>query len=429
MLEDLVLNNGIKVLLKNIPSSTCVSLGFFTLVSLEEEPNDLNGIAHFLEHMSFKGTAKRSAKKIALELDIMGGHMNAYTGKEYTCYYVTVTPQNLLKSFELLSDLFLNSTLAASDIKTEKKVVLEEINSYEDTPDELIHDIFCATIWQNNKLGLPILGTKGSLEKINQKNLNLFKNNYLDPHKLIISIAGNIPNSTKLLAKINASFGHIKPVVSPKKSLVPKVHPNISVKYKDTEQINLCLGTKGIPYDHEHHSAVSVLNNILGSTMSSRLFQKIREKKGYAYSIYSYPLFYKNAGLFVIYAGINKDCYQNTLKLIIDELTKMKNFSSKSELSKAKSQIKSGLAIQLEQSVNYMSVIAKHKIYYNKIFSFSEIAAKIDKVNIEDIQFLANSFFTKENLSLASIGPFSKADLAWGNKKTYEYLAQNKIRL
>lgn len=426
-MKDLTLKRGFRLLLRHDPAATSVSMGVYAMVSLSQEPVELNGIAHFLEHMSFKGTPGKSAKKIAEILDSMGGRMNAHTSKEYTAYYITVLPGHFNKGFDLLTDLFINSTLTEEDIQTEKQVVLEEINMYEDTPDENIHDIFANLIWDKHKLGLPIIGTKESLDRINQPNLRDFKNHYFNPKNLIISMAGNLPAEGKLIEKIEKAFDLPKVNVTSFDDLIEIPKPSSAVKFqlKKTEQIHFCIGGQGIAHDHPDHFKLSVLNTILGGAMSSRLFQKIREKKGYAYAVYSYPSFYKNSGLFTIYGGINKKKFPQTLKIISQEINSLKTKPvSPHELQKAKDNLKGNLALSLERSSSWMSWIARSKMYYGRVYPLDEMLTKIDEVTAQDVQAMATEFFNPDCMALAAIGPFGAAQFKYNGLTLTDYLAK-----
>ncbi|MFC1617101.1 M16 family metallopeptidase [Candidatus Margulisiibacteriota bacterium] len=428
MSKEFKLENGAKVLCKAIPHAYSVSLGIYLTTRIVEEPLKLNGITHFLEHMSFKGTKKRTAKEIADILDSIGAQVNAHTAKEYTCYYLTVLSEKLFQGLEILLDIVLNSTLDQKDIDTEKKVVLEEINMYEDSPDENIHDIFASTLWHGHELGRPILGAEKTIGNITKENLEKFKNIYFNPKKMVISLAGNIPDEEKVIEKLNQILGSVqeKETFPQNHVALPTFCSRVNLQKKDTEQIHFCLGVQGIPYNHKDFFRLSVLSSIIGGTMSSRLFQNIREKEGYAYSIYSYPGFYKDTGLFSIYAGINKDKFLETLQLVLNEIKDLKeNIISSYELKKTKEQFKGSFLIDLENTSSWMSWQARSMIYKNKIDDIETIIQRINDVTQKDIQELAQQLFKTENFALAAVGPFE--DKKYPQENFQKFITENQL--
>ncbi len=412
------LENGLTVILKDIPYLHSTSIGIFTKIGLMDEPLKYNGISHVLEHMAFKGTEKRTAKEIAEQVDLLGGFINAYTSKEYTCYYLTVLADHLIKGIELLADLFFNSKLTEEDLEMEKKVILEEINMYEDSPDENIHDLFASTIWQKTKLGLPVIGNKQSVSRINQKVLSQYYRNYCNLDRVILVIAGKISDLENVEQKIRNLFqikGEKNDIFYDK----PLVKPSVFLKEKNTEQIHFCLGCQGLKYDDPKHYTLTLLNIILGETMSSRLFQEIREKRGLCYSVYSYLSFYKNTGLFTIYSGVNEAQFMNTLDLILLELIKLKEKGvTQKEFIKAKEHLKGNIAISLEKSTNWLNFLARIKMYYHKLYTLEEILDLINQVTIDDVNNLAQKIFDFNQFALTGIGKFKKMKLAddfWQN--------------
>lgn len=430
MLDYITLQNGVRVIIKNNVHFNSVSIGIYALVGLIQEPEKLNGISHFLEHMSFKGTVKRSAKRIAEYIDNIGGKLNAHTTKEYTCYYLTVLPQYINEGLDLLSDLYLNSTLSDADLQLEKQVVLEEINMYEDTPDDKIHDIFSSAIWQHNKLGKPIIGSAETLENVTSSDLKSFKANYLNPKNVVVAVAGNIKDPKKLVRKITRLF-NFQPADIPsfyEYQLSADSESSVVFEEKKTEQIHFCLGGRGIPFQHDDHYALTTLNTILGGSMSSRLFQKIREKRGYGYAVFSYLSYYKNAGLFTIYAGVNKSKTMQALKIIFQELAFLKEKQvSDSELRKAKEHIKGNMLLSLEKSSSWMSWLARSIIYYDRVIDLQEIVTLVDKVSSQDVNRVASSLYNPANMALAFIGSQKETNLKEVSPALNDFLKQNKV--
>lgn len=407
------LNHGLRLVVKDIPHLHSVSLGIFIKTGINNEPISLNGISHVLEHMSFKGTATRSAKEIADLVDTLGGNINAYTSKEYTCYYITVLADHIDQGLDLITDLFLNSSLNDNDLELEKQVILEEINMYEDTPDENIHDLFSSTIWQNNKLGLPIIGTKETLSNVDQKALLKYKKNYFDFSRVMVVVSGRIANQEKLIKKVEKTFNieGESPVIT--ESQKPLVKPKLLLKEKDTEQIHLCLGFEALPYSHPDHFTLLLLNSILGETMSSRLFQELREKQGLCYAVYSYAAFFEKSGLLAIYSGVSKENFCRTLDIIYKELKKIiRTDISLKELHKSKEHLKGSLAISLEKSSNWLGFLARMLIYYDKLFTFEEILSKINLVTLDDVNRVAESIIRPDKFALAGVGQFSQLKLS-----------------
>lgn len=427
--ETIRLGNGGRLLLRHSADANSITIGIFTLVGLHQEPEDCSGMAHFLEHMSFKGTKKRSARQITESIDHLGAMINAHTTKEYTCYYVTVLPHSLNKSMDILFDLFVNSVLEQKDIDMEKQVVLEEIHMYEDTPDEHIHDVFSSTILGKHRLGRPILGSSESLTAIDQKNLKAFKQHYFNPENLLVSVAGNIPNKDQLIKKINeyCSFNVKTPSFETFNSK-PKVDSKTAFLSRDIEQVHFCLGAQGVPFDHPDHYKLTMLSTILGGSMSSRLFQKIRETRGWAYSVYAYASFYKYAGLFTVYAGVNKQKLIPALKLVLKEFDRlMSKPVSQKELRKVKEQLKGNLILSLEKSASWMNWMGRSTIYFDQILSVEDIIERIESVTMQDLQEIAQKVFQSKRMALTAIGPLSENILNYNQETLDAFLEGSKL--
>ncbi len=417
--QEIVLENGFQIVTKHNPYALSVSAGVFVKASLAEENSKENGIAHFLEHMSFKGTENYSAKKIAQTMDAMGGVMNAHTTKEYTAYFITVLPDKLFKGLDILAEIFLRSTLKEPDIDLERQVVLEEIHMYEDMPDDQVHDLFTQALWETHFLGKPIIGNKKSLECIGRQALLKYKSHYFDPKRLIISIAGYIPDQGKLIKKVAQLFD-LPPLKKDfrSSSVKAKATSKVSMVKKAIEQKHFCVGVPGLPHNHPKRDVMSVLNVILGGSMSSRLFQKIRENKGYAYSVYSYGLSYLNTGAFVVYAGVNTKAFSPALNIVLKEFKQLKEKPvAKKELEKAKENLKGTLQIGLEKPSSWMMYLARSLFYYQRVRPIQEILNAIDSVTIQDVHALSQDLFNASTIALAGIGPFSESECALSEKE------------
>ncbi|MGA2192372.1 MAG: pitrilysin family protein [Nitrospirota bacterium] len=406
-----LLDNGIRVVTESIPHVRSVSLGIWLNVGSRDEEKPESGISHFIEHMLFKGTDKRSAKDIAIEMDSMGGELNAFTSKEGTTYYVKVLDEHLPRAFDLLSDIFNNSVFDPKEIDRERKVIIEEIKMVEDTPDDLVHEMLYESVWKGNPLGQPVLGTKKSIKSLGRKDLTGYMDrNYL-PSGTVISVAGKF-HFDSLMETLNKSFG------GRKKRGVKKERPSddfksaVNVRNRKLEQAHICIGTKGLPYTHEDRFGMYALNTLIGSSMSSRLFQEIREKRGLAYSVYSYLTSLRDTGLFVIYAGVSPGKAAQVVRLIVKEILKIKKSGiSADELGKVKEQLKGNMVLAMENTYNRMSQLAKQEMYLGRHFTLDELIADIEKVDLGQMKRLVNHLFDDGNLALTALGPIEKEDL------------------
>ncbi len=404
------LSNGIRVVTEEIPHLRSVAVGIMVGLGSKDELEADSGVSHFIEHMSFKGTATRTAFDIAEALDAVGGKINAHTSKEYTSYYAVVLDTHVDLALNILSDIYLNSVFDENEMKTEKKVVIEEINMYEDTPDELIHDLSAQNIWHEHPLGRAIIGHKKAIHDLERKKVLEYVHKYYVPENTYIAVAGNIKHS-EIVKQAQDLFGGMQGTMPAATVHVdPQVTPGIKVVRRETEQAHICLATKGVSYQDEDRYVVSLLSSVLGGTMSSRLFQKVREQRGLVYSVYSYQSFYKQAGLFTVYAGTRLDNSKEVVDLVLKEFTDIKaNAISEKELSNAKEHLKGSMVLGLETSNARMSWINRSLFYYGRIVPIEEMFEKIDKVTREDIQRIANDIFIPERLNLTAIGSFPKA--------------------
>lgn len=405
-----ILPNGVRIVTEEMPQVRSVSIGLWVKVGSRDENELNNGISHFIEHLMFKGTTQRTAKQIAEELDAIGGQLNAFTAKEYTCYYAKVMDNHLDIAIDVLTDMFFNSLFDATEIEKEKNVVIEEIKMYEDTPDEQVHDIFASTVWQGHALGRPIIGNEQIINNIKRADIvNYYKTMYT-PHNLVISVAGNIKHQ-EVLERLQPLFGHFNGVSAPKDSNKPLVNREDLGKYKDTEQVHLCMGTEGLPINHDHIYVLHVINSIMGGGISSRLFQNIREQRGLAYSVYSYQTSYQDAGLFTIYGGLSKNNLDQFMQLVIKEINDFREQSiSPDELHRAKEQLKGSMFMGLESASSRMSRIGKGELILGYIHTPEEVANMIDKVTMDQVKNLAEKIFDLDKYSLTTVGPI-KEDL------------------
>jgi len=405
------LSNGIRVVSETLPKSRSVSIGVWVKVGSRHEPPEIGGISHFIEHLFFKGTQKRTAKDIAIEMDSLGGEMNAFTSQETTTFYAKVVDEHLPIAIDILSDILLGSKFDPAEMEKERKVILEEIKGVEDTPDDYIHELFTNTVWPDNSLGRPILGTKETIKALKHENIIAYIDSYYSPKEIVISVAGNFEHA-RLIELLDASFGKLSRTGIPKNEVAPAFTQALFVKKKQLEQVQLCIGCKGLQYAHEDRFVISALNTVLGNSMSSRLFQEVREQNALAYSIYSYVTSYRDAGLLTVYAGTDPANALEAARLVIKEFKKIKEEGiTPAEELRVKNQVKGSLVLSLESSNSHMSRLARQEIYYGKYLSMDDIIKGVEKVSREQVQRLAQQLFVKENLSLAILGPLSRTDV------------------
>ncbi len=363
----------------------------------------MNGISHFLEHMFFKGTKTKNAKEIAEAFDAIGGQVNAFTSKEYTCYYAKVLDEKAAYALDLLADMFFHSVFDGEELIKERNVVLEEINMYEDSPDEMVHELLCEASFGDHPLAKSILGTKETLLQFDRSTLETHRKKFYTPENVVISVAGNVQDN--FIPIIENKFGTYQSSHEKPKLERPTFYPNRVMRQKDTEQTHLCLGFPGLPYGDERMYHLAVLNNLLGGSMSSRLFQEIREKKGMAYSVFSYHSSFIDAGLLAIYAGTAPEQAKNVYETILETINAVKEQGiAKRELENSKAQLKGNLMLSLESTNSRMSRNGKNALLLGRQISINEMLANIESVTLEQVNELAAEIL-KPQFSVSSISP------------------------
>ncbi|HBG17457.1 MAG TPA: peptidase M16 [Firmicutes bacterium] len=398
--------NGLPVVCEHIPYVRSVSIGFWVACGSRNETSREQGISHLIEHMVFKGTKNRSAREIAESIDAVGGHLNAFTTKEYTCFYVKILDKHFRLGLELLADLVINSLFPLEELEKEKNVVVEEIKMYEDSPDELVFDLLTQTILNQHPLGHPILGTPESICNLNRDNLVQYKKRFYTPDNSCLAMAGNV-DFDGILEESNYFWRKLTGKFIPESSPSFKIQGKSCLRAKNTEQVHLCVGVPGFPRQHEDRYTLLVLNSILGGSSSSRLFQELREERGLVYSTGTYYAAFRDTGLFSIYAGTSLKHFSQVLALIQKELNNLKeNRISAEELNRAKEQIKGNLWLSLENTTNRMSRLAKSELFYRKFISPEEVLEKVDNVTADNLRRVAAMLFHKELMTLTAIGPF-----------------------
>lgn len=399
------LSNGITVVMENMPYLKSASFGVWVRVGSANEDESNNGIAHMIEHMMFKGTNNRNAKQIADEMARIGGNINAFTSKECTSYYATTLSEHLPMAIQIIGDMLNNSLIDEKALKKEKSVIIEEIDMYEDSPEDLVHEILQQRIWKGHPLGYMISGRKRIVRKVSREQIIDFIDTFYTGENIVISIAGNF-DQKEILALVKEEFCGIKPV-SNRDILIekPKYNKVVVKKDKDIEQFHLNIAFDGISYLSEERYALSVLNSILGGSVSSRLFQKIREDAGLAYSIYSYGSSYKDTGLLHIYAAMNPNQKDTVIKKIhtIIESLKKKGITME-ELSMTKEQIKTELILGSEGARSRMNVNGKSMLNRGRLVPLNELLDGIDSVSLEDVKGFANKYMDISALSLSMVG-------------------------
>jgi predicted Zn-dependent peptidase len=405
------LSNGIRVVSETIPKSRSVSIGVWVKVGSRHESPELGGVSHFIEHMFFKGTKRRTAKDIAIAMDSLGGEMNAFTSQEMTTFYAKVVDEHLPVAIDILADILLGAKFDPLEMEKERKVILEEIKGAEDTPDDYIHELYTSSVWPDNPLGRPILGTRETIRSLKHTDILSYIDAYYSPREIVISVAGNFEHG-KLIDLLNEHFGGLARRTVAKTETLPVFTRSVFVKKKQLEQAQLCIGCKGLQYVHDDRFVLSALNTVLGNSMSSRLFQEIREQNALAYSIYSYVTSYRDTGLLTVYAGADPANALEVVRLVVKEFRKIKDEGiTPAELQRVKNQIKGSLLLSLESSNSHMSRIARQEIYFGKYLSIDEIIKSVEKVNREQVQQLARQLFAAEHCSLAILGPLGRAEV------------------
>jgi predicted Zn-dependent peptidase len=405
-----MLPNGVRIISEEVPYVDSVSVGVWELAGSRDEGAKVSGISHFVEHMLFKGTERRTAHQIADEMDGIGGHINAFTDKEFTCYYAKVLREHLDTAVDVLSDMFLNSVLDSSEIEREKNVVLEEIKRHDDTPEDQVHDLLAETLWKGHRLANPVIGSAAAVKRLSRDDLVEYIGAYYRPNAILVAAAGNVEHS-KLVDLVAGAFGAMTKDRELRKPVEARSVANIKVLTKPTEQVHLCLGTRGYRQQSEEKYALAVIDAALGGGMSSRLFQEVREKRGLAYAIGSYSASYQEAGLFAIYGGTSMSNLQSVLEVIRKECESIRKDSvTDAELERAKNQIRGALVLGQESMSNRMSRLAKSEIYFGRIIRPEEIISAILSVSKDDVADVAAQVFDGHKFAVAAIGPFDGSD-------------------
>ncbi len=400
-----ILPNGVKVLTETIPYVRSVSLGLWIDVGSRDESNQSSGISHFIEHMAFKGTRTRSASEIASYLESVGGVLNAFTGREQTCYYAKFLDEHLEKAVEILFDLTNNPTFINSDIEKEKKVIIEEIRDIEDSPGDLIHDLFAGAIFGGHALGRSIMGTRSTVRGMNRSKVLRYIGRFYRPDRIIVAACGNLQH--KRLVQLTNKYvdQRIMPEF-PDGRKKPKFKSYRKIYRRKTNQTHICLGLPAKEFTHGSRTALLLLNSILGGGMSSRLFQRLREDLGLVYNVFSYLDFFADNGIFGIYLGTDGKNVKKALAAVkkeMDNITRSK--LSRTEVEKSKEQLKGNLMLGLENTSNRMNRLARHELLANRHISLDETITTIDAVKPDEVTEIARDVFRNNQFSAVALGP------------------------
>jgi predicted Zn-dependent peptidase len=399
-----VLPNGIRLVSERIPHVRSVAVGVWVDTGSRHEPSELGGISHFIEHLVFKGTESRTAEEIARAVDSVGGQMDAFTTKEHTCFYVTVLDEHLALATDLLSDILIHPRFDAADIEREKSVVLQEFGMVEDTPDDVIHDLFAERVWPDHPLGRPILGDRKVVQALERGTvLRYFREEYC-PARITIAAAGHLEHD-QLVDLLGARFHEFQQPCPSRQEERPRLTSCVDLVERPLEQVHFVLGGPGLAQDAPERYALFLLNTIIGGSMSSRLFQEVREREGLVYAIHSGNAAFRDSGLFYVYAGTEPAHFRRVVELTLRELRKLRAEGvTADELRRAKDHLKGSLMLSLESTGSRMTRVAKQELYFGRAFTFDEILADIDRVSLPELGRLVERLLAAP-LSLVALGP------------------------
>ena len=403
-----VLPNGLTVISEEMPHIRSVSAGVWIRTGSRHEAPEVNGISHFAEHMVFKGTTTRTAEMIARQVDSFGGNLDAFTAKECVCFNVKVLDEHLGDAMDVLTDLVLNPSFNDSDVKKERSVIMEEIKMDEDNPDYLVHEIFVQNFWKDHPLGRPILGTRDTVRKFGPALLFDYYKERFQAGNMVIAAAGSLHHD-EFLELATKKFAHLQAGTSEFRDLAPKPTAQISLRNKKSlEQVQLCIGVPSYSISHQNRYSSFVLNTLLGGGMSSRLFQNVREKQGLVYSIFSELNPYRDTGCLAVYAGTSKESAPKVVQSVLKEFRDLKEVPvTVEELTRAKAQLKGSLMLSLESSMARMSNLARQEMYYDRFYGMNEITERIEAVQVEDVQKVAQEFFIADQIAVTVLGNLS----------------------
>jgi len=406
-----VLENRLTVITEQVPAVRSASLGIWVKMGSRFEAPAQAGVSHFIEHMLFKGTGSRTAKDIAFQIDAMGGQLDAFTTKEHACYYANVLDVHLEQAFDLVSDIVLNPLFDEHEMERERAVILEELAAVEDAPEELLWEEFSSTFWLDHPLGIPVLGTRETIEGLGRDDLSAFFRRAYEPANVVVAAAGRIEHDT-VLEYVEAKFGDLENHGEPLETTAPRTFQHFRILRKEElEQVHIAVGCPAPATADKERYPAFLLNAVLGGSVSSRLFQRIREEHGLAYSVYSSLETYTDAGCFWIYAGTRPDAAVTVLDLVVEELGVLREVPvSPDELVRMKENLKGNVMLGLESTIGRMSTLVQQEMYFGCAFDMDEVLAGIDSVDVGQIQDLAQRVFADEGIAVNVLAQRSVAD-------------------
>ena len=402
------LDSGATVVTEHMSEVRSVSAGFWFDVGSRDEPDVLAGTSHFLEHLLFKGTATRSAKDIADAFDAVGGDVNAFTGKEYTCYYSRVLDDDLPMALDVLTDMITNSLIDPDELESERKVILEEIAMHEDDPDELVHDLFSRSMWDGHPLGRPVLGYNESIGAVSRDQVADYWQERYAPSNLVVAAAGNVDHA-RLVDWVDELFDAPGGRRTRRSGPSPKPTIGASVHKRPTEQAHIVIGTEGLARSDEDRHALALLDTVLGGGMSSRLFQEVREKRGLAYAVYSYRQMFAETGSFAIYAGTTPQNAETVMDIAFSEVDSIvRDGLSEAEFERAKGHVKGSLVLSSEDPGSRMNRLGRQQLTTGEILSIDELIAKFDALEMDDVARVAKEVLGTGGWQVTVVGPFDQ---------------------
>lgn len=398
--------NGLRIVTERIDSVKSISIGIWVKTGSRNEKKELAGVTHFLEHMLFKGTEKRSAFEIAQSMESVGGYLNAFTSSEYTCYYARCVDEQLPRALDVLSDMVLNPAFPEEEIEKEKKVVIEEMKMYRDSPDDYLFEAFTTKMFEDHALGRPVLGFEETVSAFTQQDLYDYMSDRYRPDNLLVAVAGNVDHDE--VVNLVSTYFENRTAETTTNGAQPlnEFYPEKLALTKPIEQTHYILGRRGMHFDHEDKYLLLLANTVLGGGMSSRLHQNVREKYGYCYSIQTFNQSYSDSGIWGVYVGTDKDYVEHVHELVVAELDKIRTeIIPEKEFAEAKSQLKGKLLLSQENTSNRMMRLAKSELYFERFVTLDELEENIDNVTAEDVLAFSKDFFDQKYFMEAVLTP------------------------
>ncbi|HYP24168.1 MAG TPA: pitrilysin family protein [Actinomycetota bacterium] len=402
------LDSGITVVTESMTEVRSISVGFWFDVGARDEPDELAGTSHFLEHLLVKGPGSRSARQIAESFDAVGGDVNAFTGKEYTCYYARVLDDDLPMAVDVLSDMILNSVIDPTELESERNVILEEIAMHADAPDELVHDLFFRSMWDGHPLGRPVLGYNETIGRVARDQVAGYWRDRYGPCNLVVAAAGRVDHDD-LVRRVDSIFSPAGGIKTSRTGEAPAARSGVNVFKRPTEQAHIMIGTEALRRGHPDRHALTLLDSVLGSGMSSRLFQEVREKRGLAYSVYSYRSMFADTGTFSVYAGTLPQNAETVMEIVSNEIESVVRAGiTDAELARAKGNVKGSLVLSSEDPGSRMNRLGRQQVTTGEILSIDELIARFEVLTMDDVRRVARDVLEDARFSITVVGPFEE---------------------